>query len=325
MLGKLKQGSGQGLCDIWVVSSGSDRRNGACVTGAGIEGGGTVQIGTRSAHRLGFGTMQLTGPGVWGPPADRSAAIDVLRRAADLGVDLFDTADSYGPEVAEDLLREALHPYPADLTLATKAGFTRPGPDQWEEDGRPDYLRRQCESSLLRLGVEQIDLFQLHRIDPKVPADDQFETLRALRDEGKVAEVGLSEVSVADIEAAQRIVPVASVQNQFNLAQRGGEDVLDYCDNNGIVFIPWFPLASGKLTRPGGPIDQVGNELGATVSQVCLAWLLRRSAVMAPIPGTSSLSHLEENCDAGGLSLTDAQFDLLTDARKPLRRWALSG
>jgi aryl-alcohol dehydrogenase-like predicted oxidoreductase len=286
---------------------------------------GTLTLGSFTVHRLGFGTMQLTGSGVWGPPDDHDGAIAVLRRAVELGVDLLDTADSYGPDVAEELVNEALRPYPEGLRIATKAGFLRPGPGQWEECGRPDHLRRQCEGSLRRLGVERIDLFQLHRVDPEVPADDQFGVLKELRDEGKVAEVGLSEVGVDQVEAARRIVPVVSVQNQYNIALRGADDVVDHCEGQGIAFIPWFPLGSGKLSRPGGPIDEVAGELGATVSQVCLAWLLKRSPVMVPIPGTSSVGHLEENCAAGGLTLTDDQYQTLTDARKRLRRWALTG
>lgn len=286
---------------------------------------GTLQIGTLNVHRLGFGTMQLTGRGVWGPPLDHAGSLQVLRRAVELGVDFIDTADSYGPNVAEELIHEALHPYPETLKIATKAGFTRSGPGQWEECGRPDYLRQQCEGSLRRLGVERIDLFQLHRVDAKVPADEQFELLKALRDEGKVREVGLSEVSVAQIEAAQRIVPVVSVQNQYNIAQRSADDVVDYCEQHGIGFIPWFPLGSGKLSAPGGPLDEVAHVLGATVSQVCLAWILRRSSVMVPIPGTKSLEHLEENCASAKIELSDVQYQELTNARKPLRRWAMGG
>jgi aryl-alcohol dehydrogenase-like predicted oxidoreductase len=285
----------------------------------------TIRLGSLEVHRLGFGTMQLTGPGVWGPPADRAGAISVLQTAVALGVDLLDTADSYGPDVAEDLIREALHPYPEALVIATKAGYTRPGPDQWEECGRPEYLRRQCEGSLARLGLDRIDLFQLHRIDPRVPAEDQFGALKELRDEGLVGEVGLSEVSVADVERARAIVPVVTVQNQYNIAQRGADDVIDYCERHGIGFIPWFPLGSGKLSRPGGPLDTVAREVGATASQVSLAWLLRRSPVMIPIPGTSSVEHLRENHAAGGISLSDEQYEALVDARKPLRRWALAG
>lgn len=290
-----------------------------------VDESGTCQLGSLTVHRLGFGTMQLPGPGVWGPPVDHDRALVVLRRAVDLGVDLFDTADSYGPNVAEELVREALHPYSASLRIATKAGLTRSGPGEWATCGRPDYLRSQCEGSLARLRVDRIDLFQLHRIDPAVPADDQFGTLRDLRDEGKVAEVGLSEVSVDQIEAARRVVPVVSVQNRYNIGERSADDVLDYCQQNSIGFIPWCPLASGKLSRPGGPLDRVAGELGATVSQVCLAWLLRRSPVMLPIPGTASVDHLEENCAAAGLSLSDAQYDELTESLKPLRRWALTG
>ncbi len=200
--------------------------------------------------------MQLTGPGVWGPPRDHDGAIEVLRRSVELGVNLIDTADSYGPNVAEELVREALHPYPKDLTIATKAGFTRSGPNEWHENGNPDYLRQQCEGSIRRLGVDHIDLFQLHRIDPEVAADDQFETLKDLRDEGKVREVGLSEVSVEQIEAARRVVPMVSVQNLYNIAQRDADNVVDYCERNEIGFIPWFPLGSGKLSSPGGPIER---------------------------------------------------------------------
>jgi pyridoxine 4-dehydrogenase len=290
-----------------------------------FEDSGRLQLGSLTVRRLGFGTMQLTGPGVWGPPQRHDEAIRVLRRAVELGVELIDTANSYGPFVAEDLIREALHPYPESLKIATKAGLTRPGPDQWEACGRPEYLRQECDGSLRRLGVEQIDLFQLHRVDPDVPADEQFGLLKELRDAGKVAEVGLSEVSVDQIEAALKVVPVVSVQNQYNLAQRTADDVIHYCEGEGIAFIPWFPLASGKLSRPGGPLDRIATELGVTGSQISLAWLLRRSPVMLPIPGTSSVQHLEENCDSVGIVLTDAQYEELTEARKSLRRWALQG
>ncbi len=290
-----------------------------------VDVSGTLELGSLEVRRLGFGTMQLTGPGVWGAPGDHDGAIEVLRRAVDLGVNLIDTADSYGPDVAEELINEALYPYPEGLTIATKAGFTRPGPDVWVECGRPEYLAAQCEGSLRRLGVDHIDLFQLHRIDPAVPAADQFGALKELRDAGKVKEVGLSEAGVDDIELARSIVPVVTVQNQYNIAQRGADDVIDYCEEHRIGFIPWFPLGSGKLSRNGGPLDTVAREVGATVSQVSLAWLLRRSPVMLPIPGTSSSSHLEENCAAAAVSLTDAQYDTLVDARKPLRRWALAG
>jgi pyridoxine 4-dehydrogenase len=290
-----------------------------------VDGSGTLQLGGFAVHRLGFGTMQLTGPGVWGPPADHQGAIRVLQRAVALGVDLIDTADSYGPNVAEELVREALHPYPEAVRIATKAGFTRSGPNEWTACGRPAYLRSQCEGSLRRLGVDRIDLFQLHRVDPEVPADEQFGVLRDLRQEGKVSEVGLSEVGVADLERALQVVPVVSVQNQYNIAHRGADDVIEFCEQRGIGFIPWFPLASGKLSRPGGPVDRVAQQLGAAASQVCVAWLLRRSPVMLPIPGTSSVDHLEENCAAAALTLSDAQFEELVDARKSLRRWALTG
>jgi len=255
--------------------------------------------------------MQLTGRGVWGPPADHDLAVAVLRRAAELGVDLVDTADSYGPYVAEELIREALHPYEG-IAVATKAGLVRTGPGSWHPVGRPEYLRQECEMSLRRLAVDRIDLFQLHRIDPKVPADEQFGLLAELRHEGKVAEVGLSEVSVADIEAARQVVPVVSVQNLYNLSDRHSEPVLQYCQANGIGFIPWFPLSSGKLlddtTSPAG---KLAAELGATPAQVALAWLLAHAPVMLPIPGTSSLEHVEENCAAAGLELEEDHLALL--------------
>ncbi len=280
------------------------------MSGRPVEASGTFALGSLQVRRLGYGTMQLPGKGVWGPPADRSQALDVLRRAASLGVDFFDTADSYGPYVAEDLLFEALHPYDG-LVVATKAGLLRTGPGRWHPLGRPEYLRQECEMSLRRLGVERIDLFQLHRIDPTVPAEDQFGLLAELRREGKVAEVGLSEVSVSDIEAARRVVPVVSVQNLYNLADRHAEDVLRHCEAEDIGFIPWFPIASGRLLREGGPLRQVAERVGATPAQVALAWLLERSPVMLPIPGTSSLAHLEENCAAGELHLGQEDLQLL--------------
>jgi aryl-alcohol dehydrogenase-like predicted oxidoreductase len=286
-----------------------------------IDGSGALMVGSLHVRRLGFGTMGLTGPGTWGPP---DAAIAVLSRAVDLGVDLIDTADSYGPDVSETLIAEALHPYPEGLVIATKAGMTRPGPGQWTVDGRPEHLRARCESSLTRLKVERIDLFQLHRVDDKVPADEQFGVLADLRTEGKVAEVGLSEVEVDQIVAAGRVVPVATVQNHYNIGHRGFDDVVDHCEREGIGFIPWFPLAGGSLARPGGPLDTVAHEVGATLAQVSLAWLLRRSPVMLPIPGTSSLEHLEENCAAGDVDLTDDQFDRLDADRKALRRWGMT-
>lgn len=279
-----------------------------------IEQSGTFPLGGKTIHRLGFGAMRITGSGVWGPPKDKNEALRVLRRAVELGIDFIDTADSYGPNVSEELIREALHPYAKTLLIATKAGLLRPGPNEWVPSGRPAYLREQCEKSLERLGVEQIDLFQLHRIDPKVPADEQFGLLKSLLEEGKVRAVGLSEVSVPEIEAARRIVPIASVQNLYNVTSRKSEAVVDYCETHGIAFIPWYPIGSGKLTEPGSVLDTVAKEAGATRSQVALAWLLRRAKVILPIPGTSSVAHLEENCGAGGITLTDAQYDSLTAA-----------
>jgi aryl-alcohol dehydrogenase-like predicted oxidoreductase len=250
--------------------------------------------------------MQLTGPGVWGQPADRAEAIAVLRRAVELGINLIDTADSYGPYVSEELIREALHPYSKGLVIATKAGLARPSPSRWVPLGRPEYLRQECEMSLRRLGVERIDLFQLHRIDPKVSADDQFGALRDLKKEGKIRHVGLSEVNVAEIEAARRIVPIATVQNQYNLAHRRFEDVLNYCTRENIGFIPWFPLATGDLAKPHGALTRIARQLGARPAQVALAWLLKKSPVMLPIPGTSKVKHLEENATAALLDLDDS-------------------
>jgi pyridoxine 4-dehydrogenase len=266
------------------------------------ESAGRFRLGPAQVNRLGFGTMRLTGPGIWGPPADPQAAVVVLRRAAELGVDLFDTADSYGPEVAEDLLREALHPYDG-LTVATKAGFLRTGPNKWYPCGRPEYLRERCELSLRRLGVDRIDLFQLHRVDPAVPAEDQFGLLAELVAEGKVAAVGLSEVDVEQIEAARAVVDVVSVQNRYNLVDRHSDDVLRHCTEQGIAFLPWAPVAAGRLAEPGGPVAEIAERTGATSSQVALAWLLQRSSVMLPIPGTSSPAHVEENTRAAELTL----------------------
>ena len=274
----------------------------------------TFDIDGKTVRRLGYGTMQLPGDGVWGEPADRDNAHVVLRKAVELGVQLFDTADSYGPEVAEDLLREALHPYPADVLIATKAGLTRTGPGEWHAVGRPEYLRQQCELSLRRLKVDRIDLWQLHRIDRKVDAAEQFGVLKELKDEGKVAAVGLSEVSVDDIEAAREVVPIATVQNLHNLTYRKSQDVLDYCEREGIGFIPWFPIASGQLAQTGGPVDHVVQATGAEPSQVALAWLLQVSPVMLPIPGTKSVEHLKANCAAADLELSDDQLAELTAA-----------
>jgi pyridoxine 4-dehydrogenase len=264
--------------------------------------------------RLGFGAMQLTGPGVWGPPADRDEAIRVLRRAVELGVNLIDTADSYGPAVSEELIREALHPYPDGVVIATKAGLLRTGPGQWFSCGRPEYLRQQCELSLRRLGVERIELFQLHRLDPTVPEADQFGALAELQREGKVNLVGLSEVTVEQIVDASAIVDVATVQNRYNLVDRASDDVLRHCTERGIGFIPWFPLAAGELAKPGGVVHEAAERLDVTPSQVALAWLLQRSSIMLPIPGTSSVAHLEENVAAAGVKLDLATVDALDNA-----------
>jgi pyridoxine 4-dehydrogenase len=275
---------------------------------------GTFNLGELKVHRLGFGAMRITGSGIWGEPADRAECVRVLRRAVELGVDLIDTADSYGPYVSEEIIREALHPYPDGLTIATKAGLVRTGPGDWWPVGRPEYLRQECEMSLRRLGVDRIDLFQLHRIDAKVPAEEQFGLLADLIAEGKVRHVGLSEVSVDEIKAAQSTVPVVSVQNMYNLTNRQSEAVLDYCEAESLGFIPWAPIASGNLAKPGGAVDQIAGATGATASQVALAWLLHRSPVILPIPGTSSVSHLEENCGAGTVELSEEQTKTLTAA-----------
>jgi pyridoxine 4-dehydrogenase len=276
-----------------------------------VHASGTFKLGDATIHRLGYGAMQLTGKGVWGPPRDHAEALRVLRRAVELGVDFIDTADSYGPYVSEELIAEALHPYAKGLVIATKAGLVRTGPSQWIPVGRPEYLRQECEMSLRRLKVERIDLFQLHRIDPKVPAAEQFGVLHDLQKEGKVLHVGLSEVSVHEIEAARKVVPIATVQNLYNLGDRKAESVVEHCDREGIGFIPWFPIASGRLLEPGGPLSAVAAAVGATPSQVALAWLLRRSKVVLPIPGTSSVAHVEENCGAGVVSLSDTQYEQL--------------
>ena len=273
---------------------------------------GTFQLGgDLPVVRLGYGTMQLPGEGVWGPPRDRDAAIAVLRRAVELGVTFFDTADSYGPEVAEDLLREALHPYADDVVIATKAGLTRQGPGVWTPVGRPAYLRQQAELSLRRLGLETIDLFQLHRVDREVPLEDQVGELKKLQDEGKIRHIGLSEIDVDQLKQAQEVATIASVQNLFNLTDRSAEELLDYSTEQGIGFIPWFPLATGSLVKDGGPLAALAEEHGATPSQLALAWLLKRSPVMLPIPGTSSIGHLEDNVGAADIELTDDQFAAL--------------
>jgi pyridoxine 4-dehydrogenase len=265
--------------------------------------GGDLRI-----HRLGFGAMRITGPGIWGEPEDRGEAIRVLRRAVDLGVNFIDTADSYGPDVSEEIIAEALHPYPADLVIATKAGLTRQGPDQWAPVGRPEYLRQQAEMSLRRLRLERIDLYQLHRIDPKVPVEESLGEFKKLQEEGKIRHIGLSEVEPPEIERARKTVKIVSVQNLYNLTNRRHEAALRYCEEERMGFIPWFPMAAGKLAQPGGPLDALARNHGATVAQLSIAWLLHRSPVMLPIPGTSSVRHLEENIAAAELKISEAEW-----------------
>ena len=286
-----------------------------------VNGSGTLTIGDDlTVNRLGFGAMRITGKGIWGEPRDRDEALRVLRRLPELGVNFIDTADSYGPYISEDLIREALHPYDG-LVIATKGGLTRHGPDIWQPLGRAEYLRQCVLMSLRRLDVERIDLWQLHRIDPKTDRDEQFSVIADMQREGLIRHVGLSEVSVADIEAARQHFPVVSVQNLYNLVTRQSEDVLDHCEREGIAFIPWYPLAAGKLAREGTVLDEVAKRLGASAAQVALAWVLKRSPVMLPIPGTSTVSHLEENVAAADIDLTDEDFQRLDEAG---RRDALS-
>jgi aryl-alcohol dehydrogenase-like predicted oxidoreductase len=290
------------------------------------ERGGQFALGGElTVNRLGFGAMQLTGEGVWGPPKDPAEAVRVLRRAVELGVNFIDTADSYGPFVAEELIREALDPYPAGLVIATKAGQVRTGPDKWVPLGRPEFLRQEVEMSLLRLGVERIDLLQLHRIDPKVALEDQIGELRALQDEGKIRFLGISEVTVDELEKAGAIAPIVAVQNRYNLAVRRAEPVLDYAQAHGMAFIPWFPLETGKLVREGGPLAAIAERLDAAPSQLALAWLLHRSANILPIPGTSKVAHVEQNIAAAGLELTDADMAALTAAVHESRAVPSSG
>ncbi len=268
--------------------------------------------GDLEVRRLGFGAMRLTGEGIWGEPRDRAAAVSTARRTVELGINFIDTADSYGPGVSEEILAEALYPYPEDLVIATKAGLARTGPNQWEPLGRPEYLRQQAEMSLRRLRLDRIDLFQLHRIDPQVPLEDQLGALRELQQEGKVRHIGLSEVSVKQLSDARNITEIVSVQNLFNLTNKQSEDVLEYCEVENLAFVPWFPMASGQHAGPDSPVADVAREVGATPSQVSLAWLLRRSPVILPIPGTSSVTHLEENAAASQVSLSDEQFQRLS-------------
>lgn len=274
---------------------------------------GSITLGGDiTVNRLGYGAMRITGQGIWGEPADREECLRVLRRLPELGVDFIDTADSYGPFVSEDLIREALHPY-RDMVIATKGGLTRHGPDIWRPVGRPEYLRQCVLMSMRRLGVERIDLWQLHRIDNKVPRDEQFGVIAAMQREGLIRHVGLSEVNVEEIEAARKFFPVVSVQNHYNLVRRRYEDVLDFCEREEIAFIPWYPLEAGSLTEEGGAVAKVARRLDATPAQVALAWVLKRSPVMLPIPGTSKVPHLEENVAAAGLELTDEEFRALDE------------
>ena len=281
---------------------------------SGASASGTFTIGgDATVTRLGFGAMRITGDGIWGEPRDRAEALQVLRRLPGLGIDFIDTADSYGPFVSEDLIREALHPYDGML-IATKGGLVRHGPNRWAPVGRPEYLRQCVLMSLRRLGVERIDLWQLHRVDPKVPVDEQFAAIAAMRTEGLIRHVGLSQVGVAEIEAAARFFPVATVQNRYNLTDRADEAVLAHCERAGIGFIPWAPLAAGHLASPGGPVDRIAHALGATAGQVALAWMLRKSPAMLPIPGTGKVSHLEENVAGASIALSEAEFGSLDAA-----------
>jgi pyridoxine 4-dehydrogenase len=278
---------------------------------ADLAAAGTFKIGGElTVRRLGFGTMRLTGSGIWGEPADRPEALRTLKRARELGIDFIDTADSYGPDVAEKLIREALHPY-GDIRIATKAGLARTGPERWVALGRPEYLIQQAHKSCRQLGVEQIDLWQLHRIDPKVPREEQFGAVKSLLDAGVIRHAGLSEVSVAEIQAASKHFKVATVQNRYNLVDRASEEVLSYCERHNIGFIPWFPLGAGDLARSGSPLDAIAKRHDSKPSQIALAWALRRSPVMLPIPGTSKVAHLEENVAAARITLSEMEIAAL--------------
>jgi aryl-alcohol dehydrogenase-like predicted oxidoreductase len=278
-------------------------------------GSGTFDIGGElTVHRLGFGAMQLTGKGIWGEPDDPDECRRVLQRAVELGVNFIDTANSYGPEVSERLIAEALHPYPDDLVIATKAGLERPGPGQWVPNGDPAYLKSECEGSLRRLKLDRIPLFQLHRIDRKVPLEDQIGALTELRDEGKIRFIGLSEVSVSQLDEVRALTPVATVQNKYNLGDRSAEPVLDQCEREGIGFIPWFPLNTGGLAEAGGPLAEAAERHDASPAQLALAWLLHRSPVMLPIPGTSKVDHLEDNMKAAAIKLSDEEVAALEKA-----------
>jgi pyridoxine 4-dehydrogenase len=276
---------------------------------------GEFQIGgTLPIHRLGFGAMRITGEGVWGEPRNRQEAVRVLRRAIELEINFIDTADSYGPAVSEEIIAEALYPYPDGLVIATKAGFDRPGPNRWIENGQPEHLRQACEGSLRRLRLDHIDLFQLHRIDPKVPAEDQLGTLKDLQTEGKIKHIGLSEVTVAQIEHARSIVPIVTVQNRYSIADRGAENVLQYCEREKLGFIPWFPLGAGKLSGAASVLARSAANLKITTSQLALAWLLWRSPVILPIPGTSRVEHLEENVAAASLKVDESVLQELGES-----------
>jgi aryl-alcohol dehydrogenase-like predicted oxidoreductase len=278
---------------------------------------GTVSIAADlTVNRLGYGAMRITGEGIWGDPKDPAECKRVLKRLLDLNVNIIDTADAYGPEVSENLIAEALHPYPKGLVIATKGGLTRQGPNQWAPVARAEYLRQCVEMSLRRLKVERIDLYQLHRFDPKVPVEESLGELKKLQQEGKIRQIGLSETTVADIQRAQKIVTVASVQNKYNITDRAYEDVVEYCEKSKIAFIPWFPLAAGELTKPGGALDKIAQAHKATTSQVAIAWLLRRSPVMLPIPGTSKVKHLEENVATADLKLSVAEWQSLEEAAR---------
>jgi pyridoxine 4-dehydrogenase len=275
-------------------------------------GAGTLQLGDLTVKRLGFGAMRLCGPGIWGEPEDPREAEAVLRRVVEVGINLIDTADAYGPEVNERQISSALYPYPDDLVIATKGGLVRPGPGRWEPNGRPRHLREACEGSLRRLKVDTIDVYQFHRPDSRVPFEDSVWALAELRDEGKIRHVGLSNVGVRELVAALDIVPIVSVQNRYNMTDRSSEAVIETCEREGIAFIPWFPLATGNLARPGGDLDEIAHRHDATPAQVALAWLLAKSPAMLPIPGTSSVEHLEENVAATELELSDEEVATLS-------------
>ncbi|HKK27159.1 MAG TPA: aldo/keto reductase [Gemmatimonadota bacterium] len=287
----------------------SDDRDPSAAEAGTLTLGGDLEV-----RRMGFGAMRVTGEGIWGPPEDEAEAKRVLRRAVELGVDFIDTADAYGPDVSERLIAEALHPYPEGLVIATKGGLTRSGPDEWHLDGRPEHLREALEGSLRRLKLEQIDLYQFHRPDPDVPLEESLGCLVELREQGKIRHIGVSNVDVGQLETAVRVADVVSVQNRYNLRDRDAGDVLEACEDRGLAFLPWFPLAAGPLAEGEGPVAEVARELDATPAQVALAWLLERSPVTLPIPGTSSVEHLEENVAAGGLELSREQLEALEGA-----------